>query len=410
MAPSRAPRAVAHGSRISRGALLAAVSATVLLGATLPAHATTGAAAPAGRILDTGSPDAVGGSYIVSLEPASGLTARSAAGEALARKYGAKIDHTYGSALNGYALNLTEGQAKRLAADPRVASVAQNARVRIAETQANPPSWGLDRIDQADLPLDHSYTVPGNGGAGVTAYVIDTGVDTTHPDFGSRAHSGWDFVEGDAVAQDAHGHGTHVAGTVAGTAHGVAKNADVVGVRVLDAEGSGTIAQVIAGIDWVARNARKPAVANMSLGGVLNSQLDTAVRNAVASGVTFTVAAGNNGLPALLFSPARVAEAITVGATDRNDARASFSNWGPGVDVFAPGVDTVSTWPGGGTRTASGTSMASPHAAGVAALHLGEHPDATPAQVETALTSGAAQGKISGAGTGSPNRLLQSGS
>ncbi|MCC3651589.1 S8 family peptidase [Streptomyces sp. S07_1.15] len=374
------------------------------------AHAAD-AAAPTGRILGAGAPDAVSGSYIVSLKPGRGLTARSDAGRELARKYGATIRHTYGSALNGYSVRLSEAQAKRLAADPAVASVSQDARVRIAAAQPDPPSWGLDRIDQSDLPLDDSYTPPAGGGSGVTAYVIDAGVSTGHQDFGGRASSGWDFVDGDADAQDGHGHGTHVAGTIAGTSHGVAKQADVVGVRVLDDEGSGTIAQVIAGIDWVAKNAEKPAVANMSLGGILNAQLDDAVRGAIASGVTFTVAAGNNGLPTLLFSPARVTEAITVGATDRTDARASFSNWGPGVDVFAPGVDITSAWhtSGSATNTISGTSMAAPHAAGAAALHLDDHPADAPAAVEKALTDGAAQGRISGAGLGSPNRLLQVG-
>ncbi|MFI7011351.1 S8 family peptidase [Streptomyces sp. NPDC050145] len=384
-------------------ALTALAAAAVVSAVTLPAQA-----APAqGRILGAGAPGAVTGSYIVTLK--EGTRAPSAAGQDLAEKYGATIRQTYGTALNGYAVRLDEAQAKRLAADPAVASVAQDTRVTLQDTQQNPPSWGLDRVDQSDLPLDRSYTSPDSGGAGVTVYVIDTGIRASHQDFGGRASSGWDFVENDAVAQDGNGHGTHVAGTVAGTTFGVAKKADVVAVRVLDNAGSGTTAQVIAGIDWVTKHARKPAVANMSLGGSVNTQLDAAVRNSIASGVTYAVAAGNSGLPAGLSSPARVSEAVTVGATDRTDARASFSNWGFTVDLFAPGVDITSASYASdtGSATFSGTSMASPHVAGAAALWLAGHQGASPAEVSKALTDRAAAGRVKGAGLGSPNRLLQ---
>ncbi|KPC95413.1 serine protease, partial [Streptomyces sp. NRRL F-6602] len=204
--------------------------------------------------------------------------------------------------------------------------------------------WGLDRIDQASLPLDSKYTYPDKAGEGVTAYIIDTGVRISHSDFGGRAANGYDAVDNDNVAQDGNGHGTHVAGTVAGSAYGVAKKAKIVGVRVLNNAGSGTTAQVVAGIDWVTQNAVKPAVANMSLGGGADAALDQAVRNSIASGVTYGVAAGNENQNAGNVSPARVTEAITVGSTTNTDARSSFSNWGTVVDIFAPGSSITSSW------------------------------------------------------------------
>ncbi|MGW5867050.1 S8 family peptidase [Streptomyces sp. NPDC055239] len=389
------------------GAVTAATTAAVLSAITMPAHAAPADGAPLGEILGAGEPGSISGSYIVTLK--GGTSAPSDAGKGLAAKYGAQIRHTYSTAINGYAVKLSSDQAKKLAGDSKVASVAQDSTVSLDSTQQEPPSWGLDRIDQKNLPLDKSYTAPASAGQGVTAYVIDTGVRATHKEFGGRASSGWDFIDNDATAQDGNGHGTHVSATVAGESYGVAKKADVVGVRVLDDAGSGTTAQVIAGIDWVTKHAKKPAVANLSLGGTANVQLDAAVRNSIASGVTYTVAAGNDGLPALLFSPARVKEAVTVGATDTKDAKASFSNWGPGVDVFAPGVGITSAWKTNDTaeNTISGTSMASPHAAGAAALYLADHPSATPAAVSKALTDQAATGKVTGAGLGSPNKLLQ---
>ncbi len=406
------------GSRRPRWAvgLTAAVTTAVFSAITLPAHA-----APQGRIAGAGAAGSVRGSYLVTLK--GGTKAPSAAGKDIAEQYGARISHTYSSVLNGYAVKVSERQARALAADSRVASVVQDTRVTYDHTmddhttydhtRKNPPSWGLDPVDQQGLPLDKSSTKsstwPGSAGRGVTVYVIDTGIRVTHKEFGGRASHGWDFVGDDKVAGDGNGHGTHVAGTVAGTKYGVAKKARVVAVRVLDNDGAGTTAQVIAGIDWVTKHARKPAVANMSLGGVGNAQLDAAVRDSIASGVTYSVAAGNDGLSARLYSPARVRQAITVGATDRAERRPGFSNWGSRLDLFAPGtaITSASHRSDTGKVTFDGTSMAASHVAGAAALYLADHRGATPAQVSNALTGRAVSGKVTGRGPGSPDKLLQ---
>ncbi|MEU1948210.1 S8 family serine peptidase, partial [Streptomyces sp. NPDC020125] len=347
--------------------------------------------------------------------------AATVAGRALVERYGARVRWVYSSALNGYAVRASAAQAGRLAADRRIASVTRDERVSLRWTRARRmappraqerPPWGLDRIDQPDRPLDGAYTGPGGGGRGTTIYVIDSGVRASHADFGGRARSGWDFVDDDPVAEDGNGHGTHVAATAAGTRYGVAKKAAIVAVRVLDDRGEGTIAQVLAGMDWVLRHARRPAVVNLSLGSAAATPLpewDTAVRTGIAAGLVFTVAAGNQDRPAAAFSPGRVAPALTVGSTDRADRRSGFSNWGPGIDLFAPGdrIVSASNTSDTATRTLSGTSMAAPHVAGAAALYLGDHPLATPAQVGAALIAGASRGRVRGAGAGSPNRLLR---
>ncbi|CAL9432937.1 S8 family peptidase [Streptomyces sp. enrichment culture] len=403
MAVMRHPR-----RRLATLGAAASAALVVSLVSALPAGAAPAAAE--GRIQYEGAANAVAGSYIVTLK-ADEARSGTAEGRAVAKKHGAEIERTYTKALNGYEVEASEAEAKRLAADPAVASVIQNRTFHVTGTQTNPPSWGLDRIDQRNLPLDNSYTYPDSAGEGVTAYVIDTGVRITHSDFGGRASYGYDAIDNDNTAQDGHGHGTHVAGTVAGSSYGVAKKAKVVGVRVLNNSGSGTTAQVVAGIDWVARNAVKPAVANMSLGGGADSALDAAVRNAVASGITFVVAAGNESTNASTKSPARVTEAITVGATTSSDARASYSNYGSVLDLFAPGSSITSAWNSSdsATSTISGTSMASPHVAGAAALHLADNPSATPAQVSSALTAAATSGVVGNPGSGSPNRLLHVG-
>ncbi|MDX3663235.1 S8 family peptidase [Streptomyces sp. ID05-26A] len=345
----------------------------------------------------------IAGSFIVKLKE-GGVTASA---QTLGSRFGGQVGHVYDTVFQGFSVKMSDAQARRLAADPSVEYVERDQVVSIQATQVNPPSWGLDRIDQRNLPLDQRYTYNSTG-SGVNAYIIDTGVRITHRDFGGRAKNGYDFVDNDAVAQDGNGHGTHVAGTVAGTLHGVAKQANIIGVRVLNNSGSGTIAGVVAGVNWVASNHVKPAVANMSLGGGANTSLDNAVSGAITRGVTFAVAAGNSNTNAANTSPARVAAALTVGSTDRTDARSSFSNYGPVVDVFAPGGGITSTWNTSdtATNTISGTSMAAPHVAGVVARYLQGNRNVTPAQVATAITSNATNGKVTNPGANTTTRLL----
>ncbi|MFC9028343.1 S8 family peptidase [Streptomyces arboris] len=388
-----------------RTKLTAAITAVAAAaGVTLFGTSFAGASpAPMGTVYGADAETAVSGSYIVML-------GEKADKSKLAKEYGGKLQRNYSSSINGFsASGLSETEAKRLAADPSVAKVVQNKKFSINATQENPPSWGLDRVDQTETAGDNAYTYPDTAGEGVTAYVIDTGVRVTHEDFEGRATSGFDAVDNDDDADDGNGHGTHVAGTIAGAAHGVAKKAKIVAVRVLDDNGSGTTEQVIAGIDWVAANASGPSVANMSLGGGADPALDEAVQKAIAAGITFGVAAGNESSDAGQGSPSRVPEAITVASSTEGDEQSSFSNFGPVVDIYAPGSDITSTWNDSdtGTNTISGTSMATPHVVGAAAVYLAGNPDATPEAVATALTEGATPDAISNATEGTANKLLK---
>ncbi len=328
----------------------------------------------------------------------------------LARDFGGARNegHTYHKAIKGFSLRMPEQQAARLANDPRVDYVEEDGVVNLVTTQTG-ATWGLDRIDQQNLPLDGNYNYNATG-SGVKAYIIDTGIRATHTQIAGRVISGFTAISDGLGTNDGNGHGTHVSGTVGGTTYGVAKNVTLVAVRVLDSTGSGTNSGVIAGVDFVTSDhqAGQAAVANMSLGGGISSALDTAITNSINDGVTYAIAAGNENADACGTSPARVASAITVGSTTTTDARSSFSNFGTCLDIFAPGSSITSSWNTSdtATNTISGTSMATPHVAGVAALFLETNPTASPATVAAAIVNGATLNKVTGAGTGSPNRLL----
>lgn len=325
----------------------------------------------------------------------------------LAKQHGGRLRFVYRSAVQGFAAELSDAAADALRQNPKVAIVERDGVGRPSDTQSPVPSWGLDRIDQRDLPLSNSYTYP-NTGAGVTVYVIDTGIRYSHQDFGGRAVFGADYIGDGLNGGDCWGHGTHVAGTIGGTAYGVAKGVTLVSVRVFACSGNQDLSVIAAAVDWVTANAVRPAVVNMSLSGSAHAVLDAAVAGSIASGLTYTVAAANFAFDACAFSPARVPNAITVGASDQTDTRANFSNYGPCLDLFAPGVSIISTYHTADDATASfnGTSMAAPHVAGVAAMALSANPTWTPTQVRDGIVGSATTNAVSNAGQGTTRLLL----
>ena len=400
------PAATRRGGRLAAG--LAGFLLVVGSAHAAGAQGAGGQGTPA-PVLGAGGGRPIEGRYIVVFaKGASTGEARSARDEARGR--GARVHHEYRSTLNGFAATLPARALDGLRRNPRVEFIEQDAVVTASDTQSG-ATWGLDRVDQRTLPLSQSYTYT-SGGSGVKAYILDTGIRTSHMDFGGRASGGYSAVWDGYGVQDCHGHGTHVAGTVGGSVSGVAKQVTLVPVRVLDCSGSGSRSSLIAGIDWITADhaAGQPAVANVSAGGVASRALDIAVGNSMIDGVTYVVAAGNVNADACASSPARVGEAITVGATTSSDARSSFSNYGACLDLFAPGSFVTSAWYTGDNAGAvlSGTSMAAPHVTGAAALYLQGAPSASPAMVRDAIVNSATPDTVSGAGAGSPNRLLYS--
>lgn len=346
--------------------------------------------------------------YIVILNKDVGSSNEFAQG--IAKQHGGKVLQTYDAVLKGFAIYLPDvaGTAfvEAMKKNPKVVSVENDTIMKIEATTQSNPDWGLDRIDQRNLPLDSAYSYLQTG-SGTTAYIVDTGILSTHQQFSGRVLSGYTAISDGNGTSDCHGHGTHVAGTVGGSTYGVAKNVSLVPIRILGCDGSGASSNVIAGLDWILKNGKKPAVVNMSLGGEANTSLDSAVENLFNNGYVMVVAAGNSNTDACSSSPARVSKAITVAATDNTDTRASYSNYGSCVDIFAPGSQINSSWIGSNTATKvlNGTSMATPHVAGVVAEMLQSTPTATPQTISTNLLNQASSNVVKNP-SGSPNRLL----
>ncbi|WP_322976469.1 S8 family peptidase [Acinetobacter pittii] len=346
--------------------------------------------------------------YIVILNKDVGSSNEFAQG--IAKQHGGKVLQTYDAVLKGFAIYLPDvaGTAfvEAMKKNPKVVSVENDTIMKVDATTQSNPDWGLDRIDQKNLPLDSAYSYLQTG-SGTTAYIVDTGILSTHQQFSGRVLSGYTAISDGNGTSDCHGHGTHVAGTVGGSTYGVAKNVSLVPIRILGCDGSGASSNVIAGLDWILKNGKKPAVVNMSLGGEANASLDSAVENLFNNGYVMVVAAGNSNTDACSSSPARVSKAITVAATDSTDTRASYSNYGSCVDIFAPGSQINSSWIGSNTATKvlNGTSMATPHVVGVVAEMLQSTPTAAPQTISTNLLNQASNNVVKNP-SGSPNRLL----
>lgn len=368
-------------------------------------------AAPATTNSVLGSSEAKGiikNQYIVILNKDVGSSNEFAQG--IAKQHGGKVLQTYDAVLKGFAIYLPDvaGTAfvEAMKKNPKVVSVENDTIIKVDATTQSNPDWGLDRIDQKNLPLDSAYSYLQTG-SGTTAYIVDTGILSTHQQFSGRVLSGYTAISDGNGTSDCHGHGTHVAGTVGGSTYGVAKNVSLVPIRILGCDGSGASSNVIAGLDWILKNGKKPAVVNMSLGGEANASLDSAVENLFNNGYVMVVAAGNSNTDACSSSPARVSKAITVAATDSTDTRASYSNYGSCVDIFAPGSQINSSWIGSNTATKvlNGTSMATPHVVGVVAEMLQSTPTATPQTISNNLLNQASNNVVKNP-SGSPNRLL----
>ncbi len=352
--------------------------------------------------------------YIVRLDDQALSSAKASPSEVAARTgeisadYGARPEKVYSSAMKGFSAEMSEKQALAMSQDPRVKMIEEDSLVSISASQPN-ATWGIDRIDQHQLPLNNTYNYS-PASPNVNVYIIDTGIRPSHVEFGGRATADYDAMTDGQNGIDCNGHGTHVAGTIGGNTVGVAKGVRLHGVRALPCGGTGPVSNVLAAVDWVTANYVAPAVVNMSVGGGISPLLDFVVDQSIAGGLPFVIAAGNATDNACNMSPGRVPAAITVGATGPTDNYLYFSNYGSCVDVWAPGEDITSAWYSGDQiyNTISGTSMATPHVTGIAALYLTDHPNASPAEISSIIVSRATSGVISGLDPASPNLMAYS--